>query len=112
MLQIVLFSTSKDLRTNDRRHGDNLLGFSKDSEVLEYLPVTDGLSFLRACLLDKIRSPPHPTPVPVPPIILLIHLKEAQILGRLIVSLVVTTFLYISVVATLPEHAPCLVTNC
>lgn len=90
LLQNILFSTSKDWRTNDRKHGDNFSDFSKDSEVLEYLPATDGLSLLRACLPDKTLFPPQP-------LILLTPLKEAQILGRLIVSFVVTTLLYISV---------------
>lgn len=54
-----IFSTSKDLRTNDGRHSDELSGFSKDSEVLKFLPVTDGLSLLIACHFwqDLIFSP-------------------------------------------------------
>lgn len=93
------------MRTNDGRHGDELSSFSKDSEVLKFLPVTDGLSLLIAwslVFLTGLDSAPHPFFAQFPS-------SKLSFLGGEVVSFVITTLLYIEAVATLYDQAPCFV---
>lgn len=53
-LDCLAFSPFEGLSMNNRNSCDKLSGSSKDSEVLQLLPMTDGLSLLITCLLDSI----------------------------------------------------------
>lgn len=53
-LDCLAFNRFEGLSMNNRNSCDKLSGSSKDSEVLELLPMTDGLSLLITCLLDSI----------------------------------------------------------
>lgn len=53
-LDCLAFSSFEGLSVNNRNSCDKLSSSSKDSEVLELLPMTDGLSLLITCVLDSI----------------------------------------------------------